>query len=84
MLPLRLTAGAGASWADLARGAGEAATAVLAHNALPLDQVLEAARVERTPGACPLFQVREGAPAAACRAACSLAFILSQGVLHAS
>lgn len=56
-LPVRAVAAGGASWADMAQAASRATLEALAHGALPVDQILAAAQVQRIPGVNPLFQV---------------------------
>ncbi|GAB4817358.1 hypothetical protein N2152v2_004404 [Parachlorella kessleri] len=56
-LPIRTTPHEGTTFAGLARQVARSLGEALAHSALPLQQVLEAAAVPRLPGVNPLFQV---------------------------
>ena len=56
-LPVRCTLLEGQTFADVAHAASAATLAALEHSMLPLEQIVAAVGVARTPGANPLFQV---------------------------
>lgn len=56
-VPVRATSDENTTFEEMVKNASEATLSALSNSHLPLQQVVELARVPRTPGANPLFQV---------------------------